>query len=342
MFPKVSLYYLRTKKTREKIMNNTNWNLRTKEGKLRFASLVAQRKYPVAKIILSEWLENNPHDRDKKFETSINDFYGRLWEIIDLAETGDIKTKYKNGKILGMNIFSNGNDKLRFLNYSTFPIVTCPGAGACKSFCYSLNSLRYPGAFTRWLMNTILENEAPEIIADAFGYKLKTPTYQKELKQNGFVTFRLYNDGDFPNLKTMGFWMELLKRFPEVRAYGYSKSWNLFIQFVNQFGEQAIPETYKLNLSSGANGSQELLRKKITSYNFVRGDFLAVALPGNKKKNVTKIDKQEKKYIYKVAKELGHKKVMLCGGVCNSCTKIGHACGSSTFDDFAIVIPIHG
>lgn len=111
-------------------------------------------------------------------------------------------------------------------------------------------------------MNTIIENEAPELIADAFAYKLNTPTYQKELKENGFVTFRLYNDGDFPNLQTMGFWFKLLKGFPQVKAYGYSKSWGLFIRFVEEFGEDAIPETYKLNLSSGANGAQELLRKK--------------------------------------------------------------------------------
>lgn len=323
-------------------MKNTKWNLRTKEGKLRFASLVAQRKYPIAKIILKEWLDKNPHDESKKFKTSINDFYGRLWVILDLAEKNDLLTRYKNGRLEGMNIFSDGNDKLRFLNYSTMPIVTCPGAGACKSFCYSLNSLRYPGAFTRWLMNTIIENEAPELIADAFAYKLNTPTYQKELKENGFVTFRLYNDGDFPNLQTMGFWFKLLKGFPQVKAYGYSKSWGLFIRFVEEFGEDAIPETYKLNLSSGANGAQELLRKKITSFGFVRGDFIAIPLQGNKKKNVTKINKDEKKYIYKVAKESGHKKVMICGGLCNSCTRIGHACGSSTFDDYAIVIPIHG
>jgi hypothetical protein len=323
-------------------MKNTNWDLRTKEGKLRFASLVAQKKYPVAKIILQEWLRKNPHDESKKFKTSINDFYGRLWVMLDLAESNDLARNYKNGKLEGMSIFSDGNDKLKFLNYSTFPIVTCPGAGACKSFCYSLNSLRYPGAFTRWLMNTILENEAPELIADAFAYKLKNPTYQKELKEKGFVTFRLYNDGDFPNLQTMGFWFKLLKRFPEVKAYGYSKSWGLFIRFVEEFGQDAIPRTYKLNLSSGANGMQELLRKKISSYNFVRGDFIAIPLPGNKKKNVTKINNDEKKYIYKVAKEQGHKKVMICGGLCNSCTRVGHACGSEVFDEYAIVIPIHG
>ena len=61
-----------------------------------------------------------------------------------------------------------------------------------------------------------------------------------------------------------------------------------------------------------------------------------------KKKNVTKINNDEKKYIYKVAKEQGHKKVMICGGLCNSCTRIGHACGSEVFDEYAIVIPIHG
>lgn len=318
-------------------MKYNQMDLRTKEGKIRFASLVTRRQYAVAKVILSDWLKKNPHDETKKFKTSINDFYGRVWQVLDAAELNDLAIE--KGKIQGMNIFSDGNDKLRFLNYSTFPIVTCPGAGACKSFCYSLNSLRYPGAFSRWLINTILEQEAPELIAEAFRYNLNRPLYKKEIEEKGFITFRLYNDGDFPNIETLNFWMELLKEHPEVKAYGYSKSWGLFIKFVEQFGESAIPESYKLNLSSGANGGQELLRKKISSFGFVRGAFIGVPLP--KKKNATKINKEEKRYIHKVAKKQGFEKVFICGGLCNSCTKIGHACGLPEFDKYAIVTPIH-
>ena len=69
-------------------------------------------------------------------------------------------------------IIQKGNGKLPFLNYSSLPIVNCPGAGECKSYCYSLRAWRYPMAYFRQLQNTILERNNFEVITAAIIEKI--------------------------------------------------------------------------------------------------------------------------------------------------------------------------
>jgi hypothetical protein len=321
-------------------------DLRTRQGKLNFAGIVKAKNYKLAKAILIQELATNPFNPEEiskktgrpiTFPTTPQDYFQRLYHIIDNAEAGTLNQIYKNGKIKNISIFADGNEKLKFLNYSTMPIITCPGAGECKSFCYSLNSLRYFGAFSRWLLNTLLEQEAPEIIREAFYYNLKRPIYQKQLKEEGHITFRLYNDGDFPDLEVMGFWMDLIKD-AQIKTYGYSKSWKLFLDFVKAEGLEAVPNNYKLNLSSGSK-YQELYKKQMLELPFVRGEFIGISV--NRKVNASKITKEEKKELRQKAKAEGHKKVFICAGVCYQCTSKGHACSLDEFQDFAIVTPIH-
>ncbi len=115
-------------------------------------------------------------------------------------------------------IFTKGNGKLPFYSFSSLPGVTCPGAGDCLKFCYSFRSWRYPAAFFRQIQNTIL------LMSDTGREHLRLEF--NKLKPNH--DFRLYVDGDFDSLETMKFWMDLLKSRPDIRAYGYSKSWELF------------------------------------------------------------------------------------------------------------------
>ena len=53
-------------------------------------------------------------------------------------------------------IFTQGNNKLSYLSFSTLPIINCPGASECLTYCYSLKAFRYPGAFFRQCQNTLL------------------------------------------------------------------------------------------------------------------------------------------------------------------------------------------
>ena len=48
----------------------------------------------------------------------------------------------KLGGKLPYNVFKVGNSKLPFLNFSTLPGSTCPGAGECLNYCYSFKSWR--------------------------------------------------------------------------------------------------------------------------------------------------------------------------------------------------------
>ena len=220
-------------------------------------------------------------------------------------------------EILPFNVFKIGNSKLPFLNFSTLPIVTCAGSGACETYCYSLKAWRYPAAFLSQVQNTLLMFQF-DIIEKEFEKLI----YNKKTKLGKLdkIDFRLYVDGDFSNEKDIKNWMQLLKWNIKVNAYGYSKSLNLFLNLVDNLYK--FPSNYVLNLSNG--GIYDSLKKFLIKENFVRGNFTAV------KGNIKTIRNQFKN------------KVFVCPSKCGTCTNIGHACGNNTiFKDMEIVIPIH-
>ena len=218
-------------------------------------------------------------------------------------------------------VFVLGNKKLPFYNFSVLPIVTCPGAGACAKFCYSLKAWRYPAAFFRQLQNTILIKTQSAHITAAF-YRLR---------QN--VTVRLYVDGDFDSVDTITFWFNLLHQRPDLKVYGYSKSWNELLAYTGIY-----PTNYKLNLSSGHahNNATKALVQKLP---ITRGDF--IALPVLKDVIGKYKTKNYLASLATAAKSAGIAKYFACPGKCGPCTKKGHACGSDSFNDVPILIGIH-
>lgn len=227
-------------------------------------------------------------------------------------------------------IFSlDGNNKLPFLSFSTLPGVNCPGAGACLSegFCYSFKAWRYPAAFFRQLQNTILERQFPGIIKKEFERVMDQPKFK-----NRRVDFRLYVDGDFPNLDIMHFWFSLLGKHSRVAAYGYSKSLHLFKEYLKLY---KVPENYALNASGG--GKFDELMRDLKKEDFYRGTFSSYQLTNGSKKAID-LTKEDKKEIRKSFKN----KVFICPGPCGDCTSIGHACGNlDTFKNVDIITPIH-
>ena len=168
-----------------------------------------------------------------------------------------------------------GNNKLPFATFSTLPGVTCPGAGACwfasaaskggDGYCYTLKGWRYPATLFRQVQNTLLIRHNSDVIAQA--------TYA--LKKN--TTCRLYVDGDFDSLRTLTFWMLVLRERPDLQTYGYSKSWNLFLMFDRLWASKiGWPKNYLLNLSNGSK--YEHLRQKMERLQVVRGNFLALQI----------------------------------------------------------------
>ena len=107
---------------------------------------------------------------------------------------------------LPFNVFKIGNSKLPFLNFSTLPIVTCSGSGACETYCYSLKAWRYPASFLSQVQNTLLMFNF-----DIIKNELNKITNKTKFKNLDKIDFRLYVDGDFSTIQDLKNWMELIK-----------------------------------------------------------------------------------------------------------------------------------
>jgi len=226
-----------------------------------------------------------------------------------------------------------GNKKLPFSAFSVLPIVTCPGRGECAKFCYSLKAWRMSRAFFRQCRNTLLIKKYKDVIAADF---------QKSFgDKNKNYKLRLYVDGDFDSLKTLTFWMDLLKNYPNVQAYGYSKSWNVFVKYYFDH-KKSFPKNYVLNLSNGSKFEKDhYLSKKINELPCVRGNYFSVDLNLNRNKFIAMNDSEKAGAARIKARELGLKKVFSCPGKCGPCAGGSHACGNMRFKDVNVVIGIH-
>lgn len=207
--------------------------------------------------------------------------------------------------------------------FSALPLVTCPGKGDCAEFCYSLKAWRYPQPFFRQVQNTILVKEQSPVLVEAFN----------RIPEN--ATLRLYVDGDIDSLATLRFWFGLLNTRPDIRAYGYSKSWEVFLKHKGSF-----PSNYVLNLSSGSRYSVSI-RKQVEALPVTRGSFVALET-GSRKAHI----KSEAswagyaKSLREKAVSEGLGKVFVCPGRCGACTGAGHACGMGNMK-LPIVIGMH-
>lgn len=218
----------------------------------------------------------------------------------------------------------DGNGKLPFLAFSSAPGKGfCIGAGDCLNWCYSFRAWRYPAAFCRQMQNAIMlqtESGRDRILSALDKFKPKT----------GQVDFRLYVDGDFTGNSDVSFWFNALNDRPWLSAYGYSKSWETLIDYTG-----LVPNNYRLNLSSGSKYSDSV-KDKLKTKSFVRGEFKAVNI-GHKVKSS---DHGNREHQAELRRAYGQK-AFTCPGLCGSCTKSGHACGSARFKDVDIIIAVH-
>ena len=237
-------------------------------------------------------------------------------------------------------VFARGNGKLPFYAFSALPFATCPGMGACEHFCYSPRSWRVAPPFFRQIQNTILARFYPGIIATRF-FALPDG-----------VVLRLFVDGDFHDTGAIRFWMGALKIRPDIRAYGYSKSWDQFSEYQRQGG--VFPGNYVFNLSSGGreqDTSADTMRALVSDsgHPVARGAFVAVPIDpkllrgGNKRY-------QKRAYhdaVRESARALGYSKVFSCPGKCGECIKgadgrgYSHACGDRRFQGVVIANGVH-
>lgn len=188
-------------------------------------------------------------------------------------------------------IFNEGNSKLPYISFSTFPGVTCPGAGSCLmakfdpnssldsenperkligGWCYSFKGLRYAAANRRWIGNTLL-------LLTPRGRAAVTLAWDSLIawaRKNVPLDVRLYVDGDFHSRGIVDYWMNLCERGTDVlKVYGYSKSWDFFLE--RQREGLSWPSNYLLNLSGGSRWFEGKV-DQMRGLSFVRGEFKAV------------------------------------------------------------------
>lgn len=222
------------------------------------------------------------------------------------------------------SIFAKGNSKLPFYSYSELSMATCPGKGACAQYCYSTSSWRFPEVVGRQIMNMLIMRFRPNIIAQAFN----------RLPKN--VTLRLYVDGDFSNAGTVQAWFAALNSRPDIKAYGYSKSWDEL--YVNK---ETWPINYKLNLSNGGV-ERTVTRSMMESLSGVRGSFLAVRISKELMDKSKRYSLEYHMAVRQQIKEITGHAGFSCPGLCGDCNiKGSHACGSDTMRGIAIGIGIH-
>ena len=230
---------------------------------------------------------------------------------------------------------AGGNKKLPFFTFSSLPGFDCPGKGDCLFWCYSFKAWRYPAAFFRQLQNSMLlrSKHGRQIVLLAW----------REIPANR--TVRLYVDGDFYSASALRFWMKACRERNDLRVYGYSKSWELFLQL--EKARFAWPENYTLNLSSGSKYGKET-GKRIARLACVRGDFIAVPVAQKHIANKAYQDKANpgsKEYRREVLGKLAEitsGKRFACPGNCGNCMpNKEHACDSETMAGVTIGIGIH-
>jgi hypothetical protein len=218
----------------------------------------------------------------------------------------------------------NGNKKLPFLAFSSLPASDCPGAGSCLSFCYSFKAWRNVRPFFRQLRNSLLVRHARESITAELDRILALPRMQALEK----VEFRLYADGDFYSADCVKYWQDVLRERPLLSAYGYSKSWQELLSFHDNGGKWAA--NYRLNLSSGSRWENlGPMRARMASLPVTRGEFVAVALAGNRPRSVDYSSAEYRQGVKSAAHSAGIPRYFICPGKCGSCTPQGHFCGSN-------------
>lgn len=139
---------------------------------------------------------------------------------------------------------SDGNTKLAkdgIVSFNLIPIVHCPMAGACKSYCYATvgqqafrnGVLRRARAFLATQHADFVANMSDEIA---------------KAVRKGAKAVRVHDSGDFYSYDYMLKWFAIAEQFPNVRFYAYTKMVGL-VQMAYKAG--LVPSNFRLIQSLG-------------------------------------------------------------------------------------------
>lgn len=100
---------------------------------------------------------------------------------------------------------------------SLLPIVTCPAGFGCFGKCYAVKSLHYPSCWNRRLIYTFLAYAAIDEYFKLMEYAIKTAPKKTD-------TIRIHESGDFFSKAYITKWNSLVKLFPNLVFYYYTKT----------------------------------------------------------------------------------------------------------------------
>ena len=129
-------------------------------------------------------------------------------------------------------------------------VDTCPGAGACKVYCYAKK-----GGYVQWKASSLSQTRQLNfLLNDPSGYKAKleselSAAVSKFDKKGTKVVVRWHDAGDFFSPDYLDLAYGVAKDFPNIEFYAYTK-----MAGVAQGGK---PSNFKMNFSAGADMSQE-------------------------------------------------------------------------------------
>jgi hypothetical protein len=129
-------------------------------------------------------------------------------------------------------------------------INTCPGAGACKVYCYAKK-----GGYVQYMpVNTSQTRQLNFLLNDPNGYKnMLSNEIRAEVKKNSMknvkTVIRWHDSGDFFSPDYLNLAYDVAKMFPDVEFYAYTK--------MADVAKGNKPSNFKMNFSAGAKPEQE-------------------------------------------------------------------------------------
>jgi len=217
--------------------------------------------------------KTTPEPTDKYRYPYVHPSYAREIQIVDgenrkydLNKLKDMIIK-RPSKILKQNekITHSGGESTQYFNIglpalqglaydeknNKFVIVnTCPGAGACKVYCYAKK-----GGYVQWKDASMSQTRMLNfLVNDPEGFKKMLSSEilaveNKFAKKNVKVAIRWHDAGDFFNPDYMNLAYSIARKFPNVDFYAYTK--------VADVAKGDKPSNFKMNFSFGAKPEQE-------------------------------------------------------------------------------------
>lgn len=129
-------------------------------------------------------------------------------------------------------------------------VDTCPGAGACKVYCYAKK-----GGYVQWKASSMSQTRQLNfLLNDPQGYKNKLENELRSAvakfgKKGTKVVVRWHDAGDFFSPEYLDLAYSVAKDFPDVDFYAYTKMAGV--------ATGAKPSNFKMNFSMGATPDQE-------------------------------------------------------------------------------------